>query len=343
MRGRTSLLVLAPAPAGDAAQVRAAVERLERLGVDGVFAGDHLFVQETTVPADTSRPCEPFTLLAAAGMASNRLILAVMVANIAIINPVMVARAGAQLAELHGGRRVWLGIGAGWNEPEFRALRGTMPGHRHRTAMLREAAEFLQSLYHDGEASLDGTYVHVDRLPLAPLAPEPPGLLFGGGSRAVLELGARYGDVVDLNAPFQKPLGQPDDGGIWAADARRRLQTTIGDLARAVEMVTVLSRRYDRPPPLFSINVDMTAVIEAGAVAEYERQLCKRWGLAAQSLAACPYVLIGTCREIAAKVSALRQVGIGAIAAEEGAEQLCEIRDALLADLISEHTGDGNA
>jgi alkanesulfonate monooxygenase SsuD/methylene tetrahydromethanopterin reductase-like flavin-dependent oxidoreductase (luciferase family) len=332
MPRRVSLLVLAPAPIGDAAQVRSAVERLDKLGIDGVFASDHLLIQDVATSDDTSRPGEPFTLLAAAGLASDRLILTVMVANVAITNPLAVARAGAQLAALYGGRRVWLGIGAGWNEPEFRALGGAIPRYRHRLALLQEAAQFLHDLYRDGRVSMNGTYVRADRLPLAPLPPEPPRLLVGGGSRPVLELGGLYADVVDLNAPFRPPLKESPGGDLWAADARRRLLTTIGDLSRAVDLVATTARHHGRIPPLFSINVDLAAVAEADAVARREVSLCERWGLAVRSLAECPYVLLGTRGEIAAKLDALRRVGIGSIAVGEGVETVCEIRAAGLLD-----------
>jgi len=316
------LFVLAPVPVGLAAPFRAEVARLEALGVDGVFAGDHLFVQDGLGSGTVLRPGEPLTLLASAGMASDRLLLALMVANLSFVSPVTVARAGAQLAALYGGDRVWIGVGAGWNEPEFRAIGRSMPSHGDRMARLREGAALLRGLFDDGKMSFHGQHVRVDNLPLSPLPATPPRLLVGGGSHSVLDIAARVADVVDLNAPYQGA----ERGGGWAGDARRRLVTSIDDVARAIDEVSTRALAYGRSQPLFAINVDVVVVGDEASTSDACAALCRRWDLELRSLERCPYVLLGTAESIWVKMQAIAGAGVRVMAVENGAEPVCGIR-----------------
>jgi alkanesulfonate monooxygenase SsuD/methylene tetrahydromethanopterin reductase-like flavin-dependent oxidoreductase (luciferase family) len=79
---------------------------VDELGFDFVAAGDHL-----------GRPA-PFSFLAAAAVASDRLRLRTYVLNVGFWNPSLLAREVATLDVLSGGR-VELGLGAGTIRSEF--------------------------------------------------------------------------------------------------------------------------------------------------------------------------------------------------------------------------------
>ncbi len=302
-------LVLAPAPRGAAADVKAEVARLEAAGIDGVHAGDHLVVGEPAQPAEARRPGEPLALLGAAGMASDRMVLAMMVANPCLTPPLSVARAGAQMAELFGGERVWVGLGAGWSPADYRSTSRSMPRHRERMQLLTESATLLRALFDDGRASLDGEVLRVDDLPLSPLPATPPRLLIGGGSRPVLELAGATADIVDLNSPFQPRL----PGGAWAADAARRASTTVDDIARAIAVVAGAARAAGRPRPLFSVTVDLVRIDDRASDGD--------------TPPTSPYLLVGTADDVGAKLRALTDAGVGAIAVATGASELRALID----------------
>ena len=294
-------LVLASAPRGAAAIVRDEIAALEEAGIDGVHAGDHLAVEEIIPEGGASRPGEPLALLGAAGMSSNKLVLATMVANLALTPPLSIARTGAQMAELFGGDRVWAGIGAGWSPADYRITGKLMPCHQKRMDMLTESATLLRDLFDKGRASASGPLLHLDELQLSPLPSVPPRLLIGGGSQQVLELAGATADVVDLNSPYQPRA----PGGSWDSDLSRRASTTLDDIERAVDFVATQAHLARRPRPLFSITVDLVNVMEAGS----------EGGAPTDS----PYVLVGSVEQVTSKVRALVEAGIGAIAVARGA------------------------
>jgi alkanesulfonate monooxygenase SsuD/methylene tetrahydromethanopterin reductase-like flavin-dependent oxidoreductase (luciferase family) len=184
----------------------------------------------------------------------------------------------ANLALLHGGERVYAGLGAGWSAPEFEALGLSMPPHRERLAKLTETVELARRLFDDG---------WVDDLPLAPAPTASPRLLLGGGSPALLELAARHADHVDLAPPSHRR------GNAF----QRPLLTTIDDLEESARA----ARAHGRP---LTTSILTTSVVfcDAGSVREAEEEVCARVGLEWRPLDQCPYVLIGDRARIAEQV-----------------------------------------
>ena len=70
------------------------------------------------------------------------------------------------------------------------------PGARSRR--LAEVMQIGRQLYDRGVANLEGKYVSAHNLPLCPVPSTPPRLLVGGTGDGLLEMGARYADVVDV-------------------------------------------------------------------------------------------------------------------------------------------------
>ena len=82
-----------------------------------------------------------------------------------------------------------------------------------RLERLAETARLARALFDEGWAHAARLHVVAVDLPARPRAPEPPRLLLGGGSKAMLELAGRYADHIDLAPPprpganqFQRPL-----------------------------------------------------------------------------------------------------------------------------------------
>jgi alkanesulfonate monooxygenase SsuD/methylene tetrahydromethanopterin reductase-like flavin-dependent oxidoreductase (luciferase family) len=271
------------------ADAAAKVNRLEALGVSGVVQGDHLFLPGPPPDDPLSRQAaDALTVLTTVAAHSERLGVATLVANVGFHHPLPLLRKFANLALLHGGHRVYAGLGAGWSRREFEALGIPMPAHRERVARLAETARLARTLFDRGWATQDGAHVSAADLPLAPAAPSPPRLLLGGGSPSLLAMAGRYADHIDLAPPTHR---RSDN------EFQRSLLTTIEDLAESARTARAAGR-----PLTTSLLLTAVVVCRSSSVREEEEALCARVGLPWRALDKCPYVLIGEPAQIAERV-----------------------------------------
>jgi alkanesulfonate monooxygenase SsuD/methylene tetrahydromethanopterin reductase-like flavin-dependent oxidoreductase (luciferase family) len=227
------------------------------------------------------------TVLTTVAAHSERLGIASLVANVGFNHPLPLLRRFANLATIHGGERVYAGLGAGWSRPEFEALGMSFPPLDERIERLAEAARLARALFDEGWATQHGSHVDAVDLPLAPAAPEPPRLLLGGGSKTILELAGRYADHIDLGPP-------PRPG---ANQFQRPLLTTTNEL-----VASALTARAGVRELTASLLLSGLVVCDAGSVDEEEAALCARVGLAPRPLDDCPYVLIGPPDRLAERI-----------------------------------------
>jgi len=97
----------------------AMAQAAEAVGFDTLWLGDHLLYRYPD--GSTRAPWEAWTMLAGLAAATSRIRLGPLVASTAFHAPAMLAKLAATVDEISGGRLV-LGLGAGWNETEFRAF-----------------------------------------------------------------------------------------------------------------------------------------------------------------------------------------------------------------------------
>lgn len=275
----------------------ATTRRLESLGVSGVVQGDHLFLPGPPADDPTARmAAECLTVLTTIAAHSTQLGVATLVANVGFQHPLPLLRRFANLALLHGGDRVYAGLGAGWSRREFEALGLAMPPHRERLARLAETAELARTLFDRGWAAHGGTRVPAVDVPLAPAPLDPPRLLLGGGSRALLELAGRLADHVDLAPPSHRKA---------ESEFQRPLLTTIDDLAESARAARAAGR-----PLTTSLLLTTVVLCDQHDVRSEEEAICARVGLPWRALDECPYVLVGEPARIAEQVRE-RQERIG--------------------------------
>ena len=155
------------------ADIREMAQAAEAIGLDSIWVGDHLLYRylddaghETEPPRG---PWEAWTTLAAVAAVTERVELGPLVAATSFHNPAMLAKKAATLDEISGGRLI-LGLGAGWNEPEYLAYGYPFD---HRVSRFEEAFTIIRSLLHDGHADLPGTYYTVTDAELVPRGPRP--------------------------------------------------------------------------------------------------------------------------------------------------------------------------
>jgi len=109
-------------------------------------------------------------------------------------NPALLAKMVATAQVLSGGR-VILGIGAGWNEEEYRAYGWPFPPTPVRIAQLAEAIQIIRLMWRESPASYRGEHyeianAHCESRP----DPVPPIMVGGHGEKHLLRVVARHAD-----------------------------------------------------------------------------------------------------------------------------------------------------
>lgn len=168
--------------------------RAEDLGFDSLWVGDHLLYRN--VDEEPKGPWEAWSLLAALAAITERVELGPLVACTSFHNPAMIAKKAATIEEISGGRLI-LGLGAGWNEPEYRAYGYPFD---HRFARFEEAFAIVRGLLRDGRVDFDGTYYQARDCILHPRGPRPDGPPLMIGSEGPRMLAATLPFVQSWNA-----------------------------------------------------------------------------------------------------------------------------------------------
>jgi probable F420-dependent oxidoreductase len=165
----------------------------ESLGYHFLGVSDHVALTKDVSSQYPAPFYDPFTLLAWLSGITRTIELGTTVAIVPYRSPLQLARVGANLDRLSGGRFI-LGVGVGWAREEFDAL-GIPFGKRG--AMTDEYLEALLELWTKDEASYRGSYVRFESVETGPRpvrAPHPP-IWVGGSSDAAIRRAARYGDA----------------------------------------------------------------------------------------------------------------------------------------------------
>jgi alkanesulfonate monooxygenase SsuD/methylene tetrahydromethanopterin reductase-like flavin-dependent oxidoreductase (luciferase family) len=160
------------------------IRAVEDLGYDSVWLGEHLLYRWPDRPP--RGPWEAWTELAAIAAVTNRVEFGPLVACTNFHNPALLAKQAATIDEISGGRFV-LGLGAGWNETEFRAYGFPFD---HRIDRFEEAYTIIRGLLQDGAVDFAGRFYEARDCELLPRGPRPggPPLLIGSNGPRMLRL-----------------------------------------------------------------------------------------------------------------------------------------------------------
>ena len=191
-------------------ELRSMALAAEEVGFDSVWLGDHLLYRDA---ARAERgPWDAWTTLAAIAAETERVRLGPLVACAAFHAPGILARMAASIDEISGGRFV-LGIGAGWNEVEFRAF--GIPFDQ-RASRFEEAFAIVRGLLAGERVSVDGRFHHVEDAVLLPTPARRVPLMLGSNGDRLLREALPHVDA--WNAWFED-YGNTADG-FAALDAR---------------------------------------------------------------------------------------------------------------------------
>lgn len=225
--------------AGLATQLRQIARDADDAGLDTLWVADHLLQADPNSTPDAAM-LEAYTTLGYLAGHTERIRLGTMVSAVTYRAPALLIKAATTLDVLSGGR-AWLGIGAGYQQHEARAMGLPMPDVAERFERLEEVLRLAEQLFQGDEAPFTGRHYELGGpigSPMPLTRPRPPILIGGMGERKTLRLVAQYGDACNL---FDIP-----DGG---ATIRRKLDVLrrhCAELGRSYESIDkTVSARVD--------------------------------------------------------------------------------------------------
>src|SRR5260221_3213893 len=181
-------------------------------------------------------PWEAWTALAVLPAPIERVELGQLVASTSFHAPAMLAKQAATVDAISGGRLI-LGLGAGWNEREYRAF--GFP-YAHRVSRYEEAFTIIRSLLRGGRVDFDGAYYRVEGCVLdpGPARPGGPPLLLGSTSPRMMRIGLPHVDAWNVwwsdygNTPggFAAVCGRVDEAAVQAGRIPGKVTATAPGL-----------------------------------------------------------------------------------------------------------------
>jgi probable F420-dependent oxidoreductase len=217
----------------------------EEVGFDSVWVGDHLLYRDDGRPE--RGPWEAWTLLGGLATVTERVALGPLVACTAFHVPGVLAKVAATVDEISGGRLV-LGLGAGWNEVEFRAF--GIP-FDHRATRFEEAFEIVRRLLAGDHVTFEGRFHRVDDAILLPRPARTPPLMVGSTGERVLAATLPHVDAWNTWYEFygNTPEGFAEDSA-KATSVAERTGRDPGEIERSAAILVVLDRGSEERPPV---------------------------------------------------------------------------------------------
>jgi probable F420-dependent oxidoreductase len=199
--------------------IRAVAQQAETDGFDSIWLADHLVYRKPGEPTRGIWEC--WTMLAALAEATRRVEIGTLVLCNSFRNPAILAKMATAADEVSHGRLI-LGMGAGWNEPEYQAF--GLP-FDHRVDRFEEALQILTPLLREGYVDFAGRYYQARNCENVPRGPRPggPPILVGTRGPRMLRLTARYADLWNVGY-----MGKPDT----MAESLAKITTACREVGR---------------------------------------------------------------------------------------------------------------
>jgi F420-dependent oxidoreductase-like protein len=160
---------------------------------------DHFFQIGMIGPPEREM-LESYTTLGYLAASTSRVRLVTIVTGAVYRYPGVIAKTVTTLDVLSGGRAM-LGVGAGWNEYEAKALGIPFPPVAERFDWLEDTLRLCLQMWKGDEARLEGKKFVFERPLNSPQSlsqPHPPIIIGGMGEQKTLRLVAKYADACNL-------------------------------------------------------------------------------------------------------------------------------------------------
>jgi len=164
------------------------------LKFDTAWTFDHFF---PIMSDPKGSQLEGWITLTALAQKTQHVRVGTLVTGITYRHPAVLAKMGATLDVITGGR-LEMGVGAAWFQQEHEALGIPFPPVAERIHRLGETCEILTRMWTEEAATWKGRYYEINEAycnPKPVQKPRPPILIGGGGEQLTLKMVARYADT----------------------------------------------------------------------------------------------------------------------------------------------------
>ncbi|MFL6441595.1 MAG: LLM class F420-dependent oxidoreductase [Nitrososphaeraceae archaeon] len=261
------------------------ITKAENIGFDSFWVMDH-FHQIQFVGRPEEPMLEGWTIISMLAGITTKIKLGTLVTGMIYRYPSVLAKVAATLDVLSKGR-LYMGIGAGWNEQESLAYGISFPSNQERMLRLEEAIQIIRKMWtEEPYASFNGKYYQIHNAYCNPKPiqkPSPPILVGGSGERKTLKIVAKHADACNL-------FGSPET-------VRKKL-----DILK--EHCKTVGRDYDSilKTKLGAIIIDDNSDMVKNRVRETFR------GIPEEQIK--EFVIYGTPEDVLRQIQILEQVGI---------------------------------
>ena len=261
------------------------ITKAENIGFDSFWVMDH-FHQIQFVGRPEEPMLEGWTIISMLAGITTKIKLGTLVTGIIYRYQSVLAKVAATLDVLSKGR-LYMGIGAGWNEQESLAYGISFPSNQERMLRLEEAIQIIRKMWtEEPYASFNGKYYQIHNAYCNPKPiqkPSPPILVGGSGERKTLKIVAKHADACNL-------FGSPET-------VRKKL-----DILK--EHCKTVGRDYDSilKTKLGAIIIDDNSDMVKNRVRETFR------GIPEEQIK--EFVIYGTSEDVSRQIEMLEEVGI---------------------------------
>ena len=171
----------------------------ENAGFDSFWVMDH-FHQIKFVGSPDEPMLESWTTISALAGMTTKIKLGTLVTGIVYRHPAILAKISSTLDVLSKGR-LFMGIGAAWNQEESFAYGIPFPSTKERLLRLEEVIQIIHKMWTKSTATFNGKYYQIKDAYCNPKPiqkPHPPIMVGGGGERNTLRIVAKYADACNL-------------------------------------------------------------------------------------------------------------------------------------------------
>ena len=161
----------------------------EAVGFDSIWVGDHVLYRDDGRPE--RGPWEAWSLLAALAAVTERVKLGPLVACTAFSPAALLAKRAAAVQEISAGRLI-LGLGAGWNEAEFRSF--GVPFDQ-RVSRFEASFDVIRRLLAGERVTAHGPFVDIEDAVLLPAMRHRTPIMIGSNSPRMLSIALPHADA----------------------------------------------------------------------------------------------------------------------------------------------------
>jgi len=173
----------------------------EKFGFDSFWVMDHF--HQISLLGEPSEPMlEGWTTISFLAALTSRIRIGTLVTGVIYRYPSVLAKIGSTLDVLSNGR-LFLGIGAAWNEEESLAYGIHFPTIKDRFSMLEESVQIIRKMWskEENEITFNGRFFKIQNAYCNPKPiqnPMPPIMVGGSGEKRTLQIVSKYADACNL-------------------------------------------------------------------------------------------------------------------------------------------------